>query len=226
MVRGDVKDQDNESVAGIERTFTRDENGVWNVKHDYFMFNDDRDKGTGFGKVFLQQSEDWYTARGFGSISLYTAAEGAVHWARQGFDFDEKYLENNLTTLARNFPTDNPKFTDLMQRATNGYNPSNGSFDSVKPMTTDRFPTPAEFALIGYTKGATDWMGGNSMYGVRMDYKKTLTAEGRNLISGGGVNNITGYYETAGSENPVDRDGDGLVFDGTAREKPVPKKTK
>jgi len=69
-------------------------------------------------------------------------------------------------------------------------------------------------------------MGGNTMYGLRMDYKKTLTAEGRNLISSGGVNNITGYYETAGSENPVDRDGDGLVFDGTAREKPVPKKTK
>jgi hypothetical protein len=226
MVRGDVKDQDDESVAGIERTFSRDANGVWNVKHDYFMFNDDRDKGTGFGKVFLQQSEDWYTARGFGSISLYTAAEGAVHWARQGFDFDEKYLVNNLSTLARNFPTDNPKFLELMQRATNGYVPSDGSFDSVKPMTTDRFPTPAEFALIGYTKGATEWMGANVMYGLRMDYKKTLTAEGRNLISSGGVNNITGYYETAGSENPVDRDGDGLVFDGTAREKPVPKKTK
>jgi hypothetical protein len=45
------------------------------------------------------------------------------------------------------------------------------------------------------------------MAGLRMSYVKSLTAEGQKLLDG-----------------PIDHDGDGLIYDGTAREKPAPSK--
>jgi hypothetical protein len=49
-----------------------------------------------------------------------------------------------------------------------------------------------------------EWAGKTLMDNMTLKYQKTLTAEGRNVLYG-----------------PIDRDGDGLVYDGTAREKPV-----
>jgi hypothetical protein len=100
-----------------------------------------------------------------------------------------------------------------MSRATDGYNPTFSdesgneypAWDSVKSMKEDGFPLPAEFANIGYTKGATEWAGRSLMYDLRLKYTKSLTAEGQKLLDG-----------------PIDHDGDGLVYDGTAREKPAP----
>jgi hypothetical protein len=72
-------------------------------------------------------------------------------------------------------------------------------------MKADNFPLPADFANIGYTKGARDWAGRRLMDGLRMKYTKVLTAEGQKLLDG-----------------PIDHDGDGMIYDGTAREKPAP----
>ena len=45
----------------------------------------------GFGKEFIQQSEAWYTAQGLGYIEIKsTAADGARHWARAGYDFSTR----------------------------------------------------------------------------------------------------------------------------------------
>ena len=78
---------------------------------------------------------------------------------------------------------------------------------------------PADFVMIGYKdrttsdyehpftgdiKKATSWAGERLFDSLNLDYVKILTPEGRNLFEG-----------------PVDRDGDGLVYDGTAREKPA-----
>ena len=49
------------------------------------------------------------------------------------------------------------------------------------------------------------WDGSNMLDDMNFKYVKVITAEGRNILDG-----------------PVDRDGDGLVYDGTAREKPAP----
>jgi hypothetical protein len=48
------------------------------------------------------------------------------------------------------------------------------------------------------------WAGERLFQDLNLKYVKILTPEGRNLFEG-----------------PIDRDGDGLVYDGTAREKPV-----
>jgi len=81
-----------------------------------------------------------------------------------------------------------------------------------KPMTNDDYPLPYEFAMVGYRKGAKNWAGKTILMesgeGTRLKYKKVLTEEGTSLLGG-----------------PVDRDGDGLIYDGTARERPAPTKS-
>lgn len=231
-LRGTVE-FDGEYAGEFERTFWKDENGNWNVEHDLFRMEDEY-RGTGFGKEFIQRQEDWYTAAGFNSIEVGTGWDGARHWARAGYDFNERYVQQNMTQLASSlnvlkqygeyFKNDSPErieFDRLMLRATTGYvsDSSGVDFSGVRSMTTDEnFPLPNDFAMIGYDRrtpfeyqdatGATrtgyDWAGKALMQDLNLKYKKVLTAEGRSINAG-----------------PIDRDGDGLVYDGTAREKPA-----
>jgi hypothetical protein len=82
-------------------------------------------------------------------------------------------------------------------------------------MKENNFPTPNDFAMLGYgdrvQSGINDlgkpiysWAGKDILQDLTLKYRKGLTQEGRTLNQG-----------------PIDRDGDGLVYDGTAREKPV-----
>lgn len=230
-LRGTVE-FDGDYAGEFERTFWKDENGNWNVEHDLFRLEEDY-QGTGFGKNFIQRQEDWYVAAGFSSIEVGTGWSGARHWARAGYDFNDRYIENNMlglisgmnTELAsgRGFDFGSPEraeFDSIMQRATNGYtSDENGAeFTSMRSMTDDDFPIPNDFAMIGYDRrtsyeyqdatGATrtgyDWAGKTLLQDMNLKYKKVLTAEGRAINDG-----------------PIDRDGDGLVYDGTAREKPA-----
>ena len=72
-------------------------------------------------------------------------------------------------------------------------------------MKDEGFPLPANFANIGYTTGAKEWAGKELTRGLNMKYVKVLTSEGQKLMDG-----------------PIDHDGDGLIYDGTSREKPAP----
>jgi hypothetical protein len=94
---------------------------------------------------------------------------------------------------------------------------STGPFQ-FQSFTNDDFPIPADFANIGITRKSTltpfpdqppsnNWDGKVLMNNLNMKYKKVLTAEGTSIQQG-----------------PIDRDGDGLVYDGTSREKPAPSK--
>jgi GNAT superfamily N-acetyltransferase/transcriptional regulator with XRE-family HTH domain len=220
-VRGDIVDEDGNMVGEVSRRFFQ-KDGVWNVEHEVLAIPDPAYQGTGFGKALIEQSEAWYTARGMGYIEVGTAWDGARHWARAGYDWKPDRVDENLNTIAMNveyvdgFERGTParaEFDALMSRATDGYNPTFSdesgneypAWDSVKDMKSDNFPLPADFANIGYTKGATEWAGKSLMYDLRLKYTKSLTAEGQKLLDG-----------------PIDHDGDGLIYDGTAREKPAP----
>jgi GNAT superfamily N-acetyltransferase len=220
-VRGDIIDDEGNMVGEVSRRFFQ-KDGVWNVEHEVLAIPDPTYQGTGFGKVLIEQSEAWYTARGMGYIEVGTAWDGARHWARAGYDWKPDRVADNLQTIANNveyvdgFERGTParaEFDALMSRATDGYDPTFSdesgneypAWDSVKDMKTDDFPLPAHFANIGYTKGATEWPGKSLMYDLRLKYVKSLTAEGQKLLDG-----------------PIDHDGDGLIYDGTAREKPAP----
>lgn len=221
MVSAGVYDEDNNRVGEVSRRFFK-EGDTWNVEHALLALESDDVRGTGFGKEFIRQSEAWYTAKGMGYIEVGTAWDGARHWARAGYDFRPDKVDENLDALRMNVEDiegfergteARAQYDALMSRATNNYQPNwqdesgntYSAWDSVKDMKSDDFPLPADFANIGYTPGATEWAGKNLMYGLKMKYVKTLTAEGQKLLDG-----------------PIDHDGDGLIYDGTAREKPAP----
>ena len=157
-------------------------------------------------------------------------------WARDGFDWQPESMDSNLEEIVtrkitsdyssldefRFGQTARSEFDSLMKRATNGYvSDENGArWDSIKDFKNADFPLPNDFVMIGYkdktqsdyvhpitgdAKKATTWAGERLMDNLNLNYVKVLTAEGRNLFEG-----------------PVDRDGDGLIYDGTARERPAP----
>lgn len=222
-IYGEVKDGNN--IAGVfERTMYKEE-GVWMVEHDIFTMDDDY-KGTGFGTKFIQQQEDWYTTRKFGAVVVGTAWDGARHWARAGYDWHPEYLKDSIASIASeagyndNFEmgTENRKtFDSLMSRVVEGWQPevswSTQAINGVKfkPITNDDFPLPNDFATIGIasktrdSEGTSNWGGKSLMENLNLKYTKILTAEGRSVLDGA-----------------IDRDGDGLIYDGTAREKPAP----
>jgi hypothetical protein len=97
------------------------------------------------------------------------------------------------------------------------YDSKSGSFQTAKKITTDGFPIPNDFLMIGYAdrvqireneftgKPVYSWAGARLLDNLNMKYQKGLSKEGRSITQG-----------------PIDRDGDGLVYDGTSREKPAP----
>jgi GNAT superfamily N-acetyltransferase len=212
IIDGTIDNENGEQVGFIQREFFK-ENGVWNVEHLALVIEEDDYKGTGFGKEIIQNSEAWYVARGFGYIEVGTAMDGARHWARAGYDFNPEYLRENARALINSandrFDEGTPErieFDNLMGRYLDGYVPSSEPmYDGVRDMKDDGFPLPANFANIGYTPGAKEWAGKTLMASLNMKYVKVLTPEGQKLMDG-----------------PIDHDGDGLIYDGTSREKPAP----
>jgi hypothetical protein len=233
MLQGDVADEKGDYGGEFARRFFKGTNPdtgkeTWNVEHEVFKLESE---GTGFGKEFITQQEAYYTSKGMGYIEVGTEWDGARHWARAGYDFDPTRMTTNAEqlvtmrtriaqgigmndlvqsgTLSQNYKAEAlAEFDSLMKRTVTDYKApldSRATFNTTKDFKSNDFPIPADFANIGYTKGAKDWVGKQAMYGLNMKYVKVLTAEGQNLL-----------------DAPIDRDGDGKIFDGTARERPAP----
>jgi hypothetical protein len=190
---------------------------------------EDEYAGVGFGSKFIAQQEAWYVAAGIGRIDVGTAWDGARHWAKSGFDFDDRYTDQNVRQLLRGRGYNSADFADgtanriefdsLMSKMVTNYQSSGDSFvfDSTKRISSNDFPIPNDFLMIGYAdrfetgtnqitgKPVYSWAGARLLEGLNMKYQKGLSKEGRTINQG-----------------PIDRDGDGYVYDGTPREKPAP----
>jgi hypothetical protein len=222
---GNVLADDGSYAGEFERTFYQNDEGGWSVEHDLFRMEDEY-AGTGFGTEFIKQQEAYYIAQGFDSITVGTAWDGARHWARQGYDWNpggEQMTQNvrQLLGAVQNREgfeigsQNRQEFDNLFGRMVVGYVPGETSgwddLVKLKDMKSDDFPIPADFANLGIdrktkTGNFVDWAGKELTAGLHMKYQKVLTAEAVNILGG-----------------PIDRDGDGLVYDGTPREKPAPK---
>jgi hypothetical protein len=230
VIQGQVTDAQGNFAGEFQRSFYEETNSdgeeVLVVEHDLFRMAEEY-QGSGFGTKFLAQQEAYYASKGMDAINVSTAWDGARHWARAGFDFNPQYLESNISqivqradmmveALAFGSPA-RQEFDALMQRTVQTYgSDANGiAFDGLRSMKEDNFPTPNDFAMIGYAsrvqsgtnefgKPTYEWAGKQLLNDLNLKYRKGLTQEGRTLNQG-----------------PIDRDGDGFVFDGTAREKPV-----
>jgi hypothetical protein len=165
---------------------------------------------------------------GIGRIDVGTAWDGARHWAKSGFDFDERSMRQNVFELLKGRAFNSADFADgsanrtefdsLISKMVTGYDPSTRAFDidTTRRITSNDFPIPNDFLMIGYKdrvqtdtnritgKPVYAWAGARLLDNLNMKYQKGLSKEGRSIIQG-----------------PIDRDGDGLVYDGTAREKPA-----
>lgn len=231
VVQGNVYDSDGNFAGEFQRSFYQDTNkdgeDVLLVEHDLFRMSEEY-QGSGFGTKFLAQQEAYYVSKNIDGITVGTAWDGARHWARAGFDFNPKYIDNDISSIANRIATHSQsygadtsagkEFDALMSRAAVGYTRDEfgrPTWARIKSMKEDNFPTPNDFAMIGYKNriqsGTTEygkpiyqWDGKDIFSDLHLKYYKGLTQEGRTINQG-----------------PIDRDGDGLVFDGTAREKPV-----
>jgi hypothetical protein len=239
VVTGEIKDDADNWAGEFQRAFYKSQDGdgneIWAVEHDLFKMEDDY-AGVGFGSKFIAQQEAWYVAAGIGRIDVGTAWDGARHWAKAGFDFDARSMDQNVEQLVRGRGYNSADFAEgsanrlefdsLMSKMVTEYDPSSKDvsyfdrpkYGSVKPITSDDFPIPHDFLMIGYKdrvqvgtnqftgKPVYSWAGAKLLDGLHMKYQKGLSKEGRSIIQG-----------------PIDRDGDGLVYDGTPREKPAPR---
>ena len=230
VIQGQVTDAQGNFAGEFQRSFYKETNDdgeeVLVVEHDLFRMSDEY-QGSGFGTKFLAQQEAYYVSKGIDAINVGTAWDGARHWARAGFDFNPKYLSPNIAsiveradrmaeTLAFGTPA-REEFDALMQRTAQTYgSDANGiAYSGIRSMKEDGFPTPNDFAMIGYGsrvqsgtnefgKPVYTWAGKQLLQDLNLKYRKGLSQEGRTINQG-----------------PIDRDGDGVVYDGTAREKPV-----
>ena len=230
VIQGQVATSDGDYAGEFQRSFfksqDREGNEIWAVEHDLFKMVDEY-AGVGFGSKFIAQQEAWYTAVGIGRIDVGTAWDGARHWAKSGYDFDDRGMRQNVGELLRgrvynsdDFQEGSPnriEFDNLMSKMVTEYEPAGRSFGSIKTIDSDDFPIPNDFLMIGYAdrfetgtnpytgKPVYSWAGARLLDNLNMKYQKGLSKEGRSIKQG-----------------PIDRDGDGLVYDGTPREKPAP----
>jgi GNAT superfamily N-acetyltransferase len=227
-VKSNVYNENGDTVntESIHRVFSKDEeSGTWSVEHKLLEIEEDY-RGLGFGGKFLEQSEDWYIAKGVTHIVLNAGLEdGARHWANAGFDWNRdelpmitENLERRIASAERTIQTGNSglmgvsatKFGKDLQEAKALLGRMRDSEGNIKDMRNDDFPKPADFARLGAKSslvtedGGSTWTGKELLRGMYSPYVKVLTAEGSKILDG-----------------PIDMDGDGLIYDGTPREKPV-----
>jgi GNAT superfamily N-acetyltransferase len=227
-VKSDIFNQDGEIVSNspVHRVFSKDEaSGTWSVEHKLLEI-DGEYRGLGFGGKFLQQTEDWYIAKGLTHITLNAGlTDGARHWATAGFDWNRDDLSLSINNLRSEIETklndvksgqsgfmtvSAKKYEEGLNEAKTLLGRMTNSDGSIRDMREEDFPKPADFAKIGskttiFTEdGTKTWAGKEILRSTYLPYVKFLTAEGSNLLAG-----------------PIDMDGDGLVYDGTPREKPV-----
>jgi hypothetical protein len=148
----------------------------------------DEYQGSGFGTKFLAQQEAYYVSKGIDAINVGTAWDGARHWARAGFDFHPKYIDQSISKIANEvairpetYGADTPmgkEFDALMSRAAVSYTrDSEGrpTWYEIKSMKEDNFPTPNDFAMLGYSARRQD---GTNEFG-----KPTYSWAGKDILS-------------------------------------------
>lgn len=162
-----IVDEDGYEVGRTERSISRNYSGGWKTYNAFMKVEDTGNRKSGFASAFNQYMENWYIANGFDAVTVSAAGgggyTGAFVWAMNGFDFnyeDDESISNvdaRINAMGRQATQDFERaqlreLTAKVQRARDKY--SSGS-----ALVPGDMPTPREFALIGWTPGARDWLG-------------------------------------------------------------------
>jgi hypothetical protein len=185
-------------IGEFSRTFYETPSGGVRAEHNVFQIRDPDYQGMGFGRFFTESVEAAYISGGVEKINLWSAWDGAYTWSRAGYDFDPNQykLSDSITSMN----DANWRFSQFSESDKAKYKDlvqRSASLDLKDP----RFPFPHEYASL---PGAKD-----ILYNEKVHFEKVLSAEGTRL-----------------REQPIDADGDGMIYDGTPRERPAPASTK
>jgi ribosomal protein S18 acetylase RimI-like enzyme len=197
-VYGYVYSPEGNEIGEFARTFYPTRSGGIRAEHDIFQISDPDYQGRGFGRFFTDNVEAAYISGGVEKINLFSAWDGAYTWSRAGYDFDPRPFK--LADSIGSMNNANWRFSEFSEGDKAKYEDlveRSASLDLKDP----RFPFPHEYASL---PGAKD-----VLYNEKVHFEKVLSAEGTRL-----------------REQPIDADGDGMIFDGTARERPAPASTK
>jgi len=167
----DVLDASGKKIGFADRRLVFNRDGDKLQMYHLSFHLDPKVQGGGFSSRWLRQMEDRYRQEGIDRMAL-TAADkvGGYAWAKAGFDFEHqaaaegvaarlKTMENRLTAAGMS-PEVKAEGDELIRRAKSG-NP-------------EERPTPMEFAMLGWTPGATTWPGKQLMLGAAWDGVKEL----------------------------------------------------
>jgi hypothetical protein len=166
--------------------------GSFRVEHDIFRIYEKDAQGKGFGRGFIENQENTYVAAGLTRINLYSAWDGAYTWARGGYDFDPSRINESIRAM-NNASWSSSGLDDIAIAELDDLRARSASLDFKSP----DFPMPHEYASLSGAK--------NALYDEKVYFEKILTPEGFRL-----------------REGAIDADGDGMIFDGTPRERPAP----
>lgn len=190
FVEGTIDDDGGRRLGEFQRHFYRNgDTGELEVSHEFMkIFNED-DQGTGFAKTFNANAEDYYISHGINTIRIHAALDGGGYaWAKQGFDWADPSHDSmgsalsRMTAIADGSPVRTSVGSDWVT-----YTPSpaesrqaRGLVDRAALSIDDPdYPTPYEFAMLGYVPGDSAWVGQAVMRGADWMGTKTLTPQGR-----------------------------------------------
>ena len=173
-------------IRTISRTNKKDADG--NVKTRTYVKNDLIDlrgeaKEKGFSTGFNRYVDNWYIANGIQEVEVYAAGggqyQGGFVWALAGYDWDTRFSQADAPMPAFKRAVKNAQeeaqIAALDKKLTEA-ELSNGSFDiSIAP-------TPMEYALVGYTPGAKDWLGKRIMTKTGWNGIKRLSPTARGQV--------------------------------------------
>lgn len=190
QVSGSINDENGNQIGEFQRVFYRGrETGELEVSHEYMKIYDEDDQGTGFAKTFNANAEDYYISHGINTIRIHAALDGGGYaWAKQGFDWADPSHDSMGSALSRMtaIADGSPVRTSVGSDWTT-YTPSPAESRQARRLV-DRaalsiddpdYPTPYEFAMLGYVPGDSAWVGQAVMRGADWMGTKTLTPQGR-----------------------------------------------
>lgn len=135
--------------------------GKTRIYHNSFQLSP-RAQGGGFSSRWLREMEDRYREQGIGEIALTTQDVGGYAWAKAGFDFsDRKEARVAASALTKLLNKKSVRDRLTQRQITDGQELIRRT---LKP--GEGFPTPAEFAMLGWMPGLDTWVGKEAMLGT------------------------------------------------------------
>ena len=158
-----VYDKDGSWVGQALRTIEppKKPGGKDRIYHNSFQLAP-RARNGGFSSRWLREMEDRYREQGIGEIALTTQDVGGYAWAKAGFDFsDRDEAKVAASSLSRKLKMKSWRNQLTQRQITDGE-------ELIRRAKTggEDFPTPAEFAMLGWMPGLETWIGKEAMLGT------------------------------------------------------------